>query len=736
MDELRPGLAGIDVDTTIFRPATFIEQAIDNLTRALLLGCLLVILILGAFLFEWRTALISLVAIPLSLVAAGLVLTGPAPRSTRWCSPGWWSPWAWWSTTRSSTWRTSCAGCARTARRRDAVDGTGHPRRLARGARRDHLRHGHHAGRGRAGVLHRRALGLVLPSAGRCLRARGGRVAGRRAHRDAGAGLDPAAARALERRSPRWSGRSSAATRPCWPGSVRSPKPAYAMVGVIVALGAAVAAAARPVAAPVVQGTRLPDALAAASPGPRGTRRWSGSPSDVSTELRAIPGVRNFGAHIGQALLADEASASTSPRTGSASTPTSTTTPPSPRSRRWSTATRACNATCRPTSRSGSRRCSPGPATPIVVRIFGPDLHGAAREGGGGQARDGGRPGNVDVKAERLLDIPQVQVTVDLGRRAAVRAQARRRPPGDGHRHLRGGGRRHLPRRPDLRRAGLEHPSTRTDLDAIRAMPIDTPSGEQVRLGEWPRSRSEPTPNAVRAREHLRRIDVTANVHGRDLGSVARDVEATVAGDPVRAGVPPRGPRRVRGTAGRLARGCWLRGLAAVVILLLLITLVPEPRLAVLVRDPALRAGRRGARGVAGRRRAVARVAGRVPRRAGIAARNGIMLISHFRHLEAHEGEAFGPELVLRGARERLAPILMTTLATGLALVPLVVAGSVPGQRDRVPDGGGDPRRAGHLDAAEPVRGSVAVPAVRSARRPRSRSDVPAGLLHTSSATP
>jgi Cu/Ag efflux pump CusA len=63
----------------------------------------------------------------------------------------------------------------------------------------------------------------------------------------------------------------------------------------------------------------------------------------------------------------------------------------------------------------------------------------------------------------------------------------------------------------------------------------------------------------------------------------------------------------------------------------------------------------------------------------GIAARNGIMLINHYQHLERVEGMEFGPELVLRGARERLTPILMTALAMGLALVPLVVAGNVPG---------------------------------------------------------
>jgi Cu/Ag efflux pump CusA len=55
------------------------------------------------------------------------------------------------------------------------------------------------------------------------------------------------------------------------------------------------------------------------------------------------------------------------------------------------------------------------------------------------------------------------------------------------------------------------------------------------------------------------------------------------------------------------------------------------------------------------------------------------MLINHYQHLEQYEGETFGPEMILRGARERLAPILMTALATGLALVPLVVAGDIPG---------------------------------------------------------
>ncbi len=74
IDDMRPGLQGIDIDTEIFRPATFVELSLKNLTNALLIGSILVILILIAFLYEWRVALISVVAIPLSLMAAVMVL--------------------------------------------------------------------------------------------------------------------------------------------------------------------------------------------------------------------------------------------------------------------------------------------------------------------------------------------------------------------------------------------------------------------------------------------------------------------------------------------------------------------------------------------------------------------------------------------------------------------------------------------------------------------------------------
>jgi Cu/Ag efflux pump CusA len=74
LELLKPGLKDVEIDSTIFRPATFIERSIQNLTHALLVGCVLVVIVLVAFLFDWRTAVISLAAIPLSLVAAVMMI--------------------------------------------------------------------------------------------------------------------------------------------------------------------------------------------------------------------------------------------------------------------------------------------------------------------------------------------------------------------------------------------------------------------------------------------------------------------------------------------------------------------------------------------------------------------------------------------------------------------------------------------------------------------------------------
>ena len=74
LDKLKPGLSGMQTDTSVFRPASFIEDATDNLTLAIVIAAVLLGLVLAAFLFQWRTVLIALITIPVSLVAAALVL--------------------------------------------------------------------------------------------------------------------------------------------------------------------------------------------------------------------------------------------------------------------------------------------------------------------------------------------------------------------------------------------------------------------------------------------------------------------------------------------------------------------------------------------------------------------------------------------------------------------------------------------------------------------------------------
>ena len=189
-----------------------------------------------------------------------------------------------------------------------------------------------------------------------------------------------------------------------------------------------------------------------------------------------------------------------------------------------------------------------------------------------------------------------------------------------------------------------------------------------------------PMRNEITREGGSRKIDVTFNVADADLRSVAEEVEARVAGLPFDAGYHP----EVIGewAEQRTARGRMLALtlLSVIGIFLILHADFESSRLAWLVflsLPFALVGSVLGVLGT-GAVLSLGSLVGLVTV-LGIAARNGIMLVSHYRHLEREEGVAFGPELVLRGSEERLAPILMTALATGLALLPILLGGSRPG---------------------------------------------------------
>jgi Cu/Ag efflux pump CusA len=189
-----------------------------------------------------------------------------------------------------------------------------------------------------------------------------------------------------------------------------------------------------------------------------------------------------------------------------------------------------------------------------------------------------------------------------------------------------------------------------------------------------------PTPNLVERDDSSRRIDVGANVRGRDLGSVAREVERRLRAVRFPRGYDAKvlGEYQERQAAQR--RLLLFAAGAAVGVFLLLQASFGSFRLAALslLTLPMALVGGVLAAWIAGGVISLGSLVGFFTVM-GIAARNGILLVNHYQHLERQEGEAFGPALVLRGARERLSPILMTALATGLAVVPLVAAGAIPG---------------------------------------------------------
>jgi Cu/Ag efflux pump CusA len=223
-------------------------------------------------------------------------------------------------------------------------------------------------------------------------------------------------------------------------------------------------------------------------------------------------------------------------------------------------------------------------------------------------------------------------------------------------------------------------PSARDSVTDVENMQLDTPSGRKVRLSDVATVTMGPTPNAIERANQSRRIDVGANVAGRPLNEVVDDVEKRLEG----VAFPLGYHAEVIGESTELdaAEDTLLAfGIAAAVAILLLLHVAFgafRPALLTFLLLPMALVGGAIAVWMSGRVLSLGSLVGFLAV-FGIAARNGILMISHFERLQREEGVKFGPGLVIQGAKERLAPIMMTALATGLALVPLVVAGSIPG---------------------------------------------------------
>jgi len=675
---LRPGLPDLDVDAHIFRPADFVELSIRHLSTSLMLGCLLVMLVLALFLYAWRIALITCVAIPLSLMAGMMVLYA-----------------------RGTTINTMIlAGfvIALGSLVDDAiVDIENVVRRL-----RQHRREGSRKSTARVileaslevrhAIVHATLIEVLALLPVFFLEGLSGAFFGPLAvsyslsllaSMVVALTVTPALAlillakAPLDRESPfvRWL--QGVYTR-ILSAIVPKPGAAYATVAVILLAGALV-------------WPRLGQSLLPEFKERDFLMHWLTEPGTsvgeqvrisaaAYNELSAIPGVRNFGSHIGQALIMDEVYGvyfgenwiSVDPKVHYEKTLAAI-----------QAAVDGYPGLVRDVQtylKERIREVLTGSPTAITVRIFGEDLTTLRDKADEVKHAFEDIPGLVDLKVESQKAIAQIDVKVDLA--AAENYEVK---PGDVRRTaaaLVSG-----TEVGDIFRDGKAYdvnvwstPENRNSVNAIRDLLIDTPRHGQVRLADLADVRIVSTPNHIERWQMKRKIDVRANVRGRDLGSVVGDVRQKLAKVAFPEGYHPEllGEYTEREAAQKRMR--LLMFVSVIGILLILQAAFMDWRLAIVgfVALPAALVGGVLAAFLGDGVISLGSIVGFLTV-LGIVARNGIMLICHYQHLERVEGEPFGLGLVIRGARERISPILMTASATGLALVPLLIAGTIPG---------------------------------------------------------
>jgi CzcA family heavy metal efflux pump len=323
----------------------------------------------------------------------------------------------------------------------------------------------------------------------------------------------------------------------------------------------------------------------------------------------------------------------------------------------------------------------------IAVKIFGPDLYQLRPLAEKARAAMQGVSGVVDLSVEQQTEIPLLNVKFQRSEIArhglTIREVARTLEAGlqgvKASRVLEGQTSYDLV----VRIAGNEG----WDLDTIGNLLVDTPGGAKVPLQSLAKLQKDTGPNQVLREQVERKIVVQCNVAGRDVTGVVNDIQKLVT--PILSAAPG---YRVEyagqfESAAEASRTLMLVGIAVVIGIGFLLHIafgsVRDAALIMLNLPLALIGGVVGVF-VSGGVLSVASLIGFITV-FGIATRNGIMLVSHIRHLQEKEGVTEFREAVRRGAMERLVPILMTALAAGLALIPLALGGGKPGNEIQTP---------------------------------------------------
>lgn len=223
----------------------------------------------------------------------------------------------------------------------------------------------------------------------------------------------------------------------------------------------------------------------------------------------------------------------------------------------------------------------------------------------------------------------------------------------------------------------------RQDPSRLRRLSLNLPGGGRIPLDQVATIERGSGPNTINRENVRRRIIVQCNTAGRDLNSVVMDIQSRL--EPIQKSLPTGYFLEYGGQFESARHATRVIGLLSLISLaamfLALYTLFHSTNLAlqVLAALPMAAIGAVAALVVTRQSLTVASMVGFISL-SGIASRNGILLIAHYLHLVQHEGEAFTPEMIERAGKERLAPMLMTALTAGIALIPLVLAAGEPGK--------------------------------------------------------
>jgi CzcA family heavy metal efflux pump len=695
LDELQPALSGLRTDTSVFRPATLIEDAVDNLTLTLIIAGLLVALVLAAFLFQWRAVLITLVTIPVALVAAALALDllGESFNAISFAGL---------AVAVAVVIDEAVVSAENVARRLRWQRAHGDDRAAAAV-----ILDATHEIRGPLAYATLIALLPAAPIA--VMEGRPGAFFGPLALSYTLAvavamvvALTLAPALSLMLFSGRAPRRRDApalhAIAPRYAAAVarfiRSPRPALIAVGVTAVVGLAVL--------PLLDVSTVPsfkdrDVLVRldAEPGtsnPRMTR----IATNLGRELRTLPGVDSVGAHIGRAKTGDQVVNVNSGELwvsidSGADYDKTLASIEDVVDRTRGVEHDVINYTAQRISEVGALREGHNPARgndldvltgsdkPLVVRVYGQDQAVLQREAEKVLRVVSQVDGVTDPRLERPVMQPTIEIETDL-----ERAQRFGVKPGDVRRAeaalLQGihvGSIFEEQKVFDVVVKGV--PATRRSVSSVRNLLLDRPGGGHVRLGRVADVRVTRSPMAIEREAVSRRLDIAAGVSGRSLGSVAGEIEDRLADmsfpleyhaevlkktaadeiDATRMLVVTVAAAIAAFLLMQAAFRSW--GLAAVAFLTLPLALVGG--LVVALID--------------GAELSLGSLLGLLLL-FGLAARMGVVLIRHFQDLEL-EGEAFGHALVLRGSQERLTPILTSVTATALVMLPFAIAGAPPG---------------------------------------------------------